>query len=219
MGEAQAEYEKLGPLSKKESRFLIIFGLNIILWYTDQFHHMPMQASAMICVALLALPGIDLLNWKQDKDRMNWDAIMLIGGSVSLATGMFQTGAAAWIAENVMGGFTDLPLLTLIGIICLFTMVIQLLVPTSSAIVAVMGVPLIALAASKGINPAALVIPLGICSSASMLTPINPNYLVMCKFGYTRIKDMYKVGIPLCIIWAIVLLGIMQFIAKPLGLM
>ena len=219
MEEAQKEYAELGPLSGKEIRFLLIFGLNILLWYTDQFHHMPTQVSAMICVALLAMPGIEILNWKRDKDRVNWDAIMLVGGSVSLATGMYQAGAAAWIAGNVMGGFTELPILGLIAIICLFTMVIQLLIPTSSAVVAVMGAPLIALAIDKGINPAALVIPLGICSSACMLTPINANYLIMCKFGYTRIRDMYKVGIPLCIAWTIVLLGVMQFIAKPLGLM
>lgn len=219
MDEAYREYEALGPLSSKEIRFLVIFGINILLWYTDKLHHMPMQVSAMICVAVLALPGVDILDWKRDRERVNWDAIMLVGGSVAVATGMYQAGAAAWIAENVMGGFTSMPVLVLITVICIFTMIIQLLIPTSSAVVAVMGPPLLALAVAKGINPAALVIPLGICSSACMLTPINANYLIMCKFGYTRIKDMYIVGVPLCILWAIVLLGVMRFIGAPLGFM
>lgn len=217
MEEIKKEYEALGPLTPKEIKFFVIFGINIILWYTDKLHHIPMQVISMIAVAAFALPGIDIFNWKRDGKDINWDPIMLVGGSVGLATTLWKTGAASYISDNFLGIFASMPLVVLLAVLAVFTMVIQLLVPASSAVVAVLGAPLLALAVKQGLPPASLVVALGICSSASMLTPINPNYLILCKSGYARVKDMYTLGIPVCIAWVIVLVVVMYVIGRPLG--
>ena len=217
--ELRKEYDALGPLTSREIKFLVIFILNLIFWYTDKLHHIPMQVTSMVAVALFALPGIDIFDWKRDCREINWDPIMLVSGSVGLAKTLWKTGAATYISDTFLGMFASTPLTMLIVILAAFTMLIQLLIPSAAAVIAVLGAPLIALAEAHGLPPAALVLSLGICSSAAVLTPISANYLIMCKSGYARIKDIYRIGIPVCIAWIVVLVAVMSTIGRALGFM
>ena len=93
-------------------------------------------------------------------------------------------------------------------------MVIHLLIPVNTAIVAVL-----LLAGTMGVNPAVLAIPMGFSVSAAFLLPLDAVPLVTYPAGYYRMFDMFKPGCLISVVWVVVMTLVMFAIAVPLGLL
>lgn len=213
-----SDYRSLGPLTTKERNYFIVFLINFIMWSTDSIHHIPLPVVAVIGASMFCLPCIDLIDWKNDKNRIGWDIMMLIGASTALGKIIWQTGGSLWIANTCLGDITILPVAGIIAIICVFTIAIHLIIPVNTAIVAVMLPTLVSLATLKGINPALLAIPMGFSVSASLLLPLGPVPLVTFPSGYYKMFDLFKPGCIISIVWIVVMTAAMLFVAQPLGL-
>lgn len=194
-------WRDLGPMSLQEKKFLIFVLINIVLWCTDRIHGIPLPVLAVLGGAALFFPGLDLIDWKYSFPRMGWDILILIGGACSLSMALWTTGAAAWIGTSLLGGLLDLPVWALMLGIGFFAMWIHLLVPNSTAIVAVFTPTVIALAQSKGINPAIFALPLGFLASASLVLVIDAVQLVTYQYGYFSMRDWLKTGVILSVVW------------------
>lgn len=211
------EYAKLGPMTRQESRFVLFVLVNVVLWCTDSLHGISLPILAVLGGAALFFPGIDLIDWKYAFPRMGWDIMMLIGGACSLSMALWKTGAAAWIGTTFLGGLLHLPLFVLMLGIALFAVWIHLLVPNSTAIVAVFTPTIIALAKSKGVSPAILTLPLGFMASASLVLVIDAVQLVTYQYGYYSMKDWIKNGAILSVFWIFVTIFSVMFIGSLLG--
>jgi len=212
------EYQEIGPFSKKEMKFLVIMILLLITWFTESIHKVPLQASATIGAALFFLPGIELLTWDTAKQKVGWDTILLIGAASSLGTTLWTSGAATWIANSALTGIKGSSALMVILFVVVFTILIHLLVPVNPAIVSVMVPTLAAFAVAIGMNPAFLVIPMGFTVSAAFLLPLDPVPLMTYSSGHYTMGDYFKVGVPVCVMWTIVMTLAMMLLAGPLGL-
>ncbi|MBP1743064.1 MAG: CitT [Firmicutes bacterium] len=212
------DYKELGPLSNKEIKFLVILVLMLITWFTESIHKVPLPISATIGAALFFLPGIELLNWENAKQRVGWDTILLIGAASSLGTTLWTSGAATWVANAALSGIEGSSSLVVILFVVVFTILIHLLVPVNPAIVSVMVPTLAAFAVSIGMNPAFLVIPMGFTVSAAFLLPLDPVPLITYTSGHYKMGDYFKAGVPVCILWTIVMTAAMLLLAGPLGL-
>ena len=215
----EREYAELGPVTGREKLFFVILLINFILWCTDKIHGLPLPVVAVIGGAIFSLPTVELLTWEQDKGRIGWDSLMLIGASNALGMAIWETGGAAWIAHACLGGVAGMPLAGVIAVISLFTVVIHLLIPVNTAIVAVLLPALVALAGTMGVNPAMLAIPMGFSVSAAFLLPLDAVPLVTYPAGYYRMYDMFKPGALLSAFWVAVMTAAILIIAVPLGLM
>lgn len=212
------EYETMGGITKKEIKFIVIFVLLLITWFTESIHKVPLPVSTTIGAAIFFLPGIDLLTWNGTKNKIGWDTILLIGAANSLGTTLWKTGAAPWLAESVLGGLTGSSALTVISVVVVFTVLIHLLVPVNPAIVSILVPTLAALAVTAGLNPAFLVVPMGFTVSAAFLLPLDPVPLITYQAGYYKMSDFFKAGWPVCIVWTIVITAAMMILARPMGL-
>ena len=114
---------------------------------------------------------------------------------------------------------SDLPLAGVIAAISIFTIVIHLLIPVNTAIVAVLLPALATLAGTMGVNPAVLAIPMGFSVSAALLLPLDPVPLVTYPSGYYKMFDMFKPGCLISVVWVVVMTLIMFAIAVPLDLL
>ena len=112
-----------------------------------------------------------------------------------------------------------MPLWMMIAVISAFTVLVHLIIPVNTAIVAVMLPALVALSGSMGTNAAILAMPMAFSVSAALLLPLDPVSLVSYNSGYYKMKDMFKPGIFISIAWVIIMPIIMLIIARPLGLM
>lgn len=215
----EREYAELGPVTGREKLFFVILLINFILWCTDKIHGLPLPVVAVIGGSLFVLPRIQLIDWERDKCRIGWDILMLIGASNALGMIIWEQGGASWIANACIGDISDLPLAGVIAAISIFTIVIHLLIPVNTAIVAVLLPALVALAGTMGVNPAMLAIPMGFSVSAAFLLPLDAVPLVTYPAGYYRMYDMFKPGALLSAFWVAVMTAAILIIAVPLGLM
>lgn len=215
----EREYAELGPVTGREKLFFVILLINFILWCTDKIHGLPLPVVAVIGGSLFVLPRIQLIDWERDKCRIGWDILMLIGASNALGMIIWEQGGASWIANACLGDISDLPLAGVIAAISIFTIVIHLLIPVNTAIVAVLLPALVALAGTMGVNPAMLAIPMGFSVSAAFLLPLDAVPLVTYPAGYYRMYDMFKPGALLSAFWVAVMTAAILIIAVPLGLM
>lgn len=212
------EYECLGPITRKEWNYIIVFFINLALWATDTIHRTPLPVIAVIAATLFCLPNMGLIEWKKDKNRVGWDILMLIGASTAIGKIIWQEGGSLWLAETCLGNITVLPVAGIIASVCVFTIAVHLLIPVNTAIVAVLLPTLVSLASMKGINPALLAIPLGFSVSASLLLPLGPVPLVTFPAGYYKMYDLFKPGCIISLVWVVVMVAVMLGIAVPIGL-
>ncbi len=216
MDKLEQEYKALGGIKPKEAKFLIVLVINLTLWCTDKLHGLPLPLVAVCGATLYALPHVELLNWKTDKNKVGWDSLMLIGAANLLGMLVWQNEAAAWIAQTCLAGVADMSIAMAIAIIALFTVLVHLIIPVNTAIVAIMLPTLAALASTMQVNPVAFAIPMGFSVSAAFLLPLDVVSLVTFSAGYYRIIDMAKPGIVLSAFWVVVMTLVMMIIASPI---
>ena len=80
---------------------------------------MPPEVPALIAMAIILLPGIGLLSWRDFEQNLGWSNFFVIATSLSLAQALVASGAAAWFAETLVGsvgGLRSSPLLLLLAL-------------------------------------------------------------------------------------------------------
>jgi len=117
--QAQTELKKLGPVSRNERVLLGVFLLVLTLWSTSKLHGIHTTAVALLGVATLLLTGAH--SWRSMANNGGaWDAMVWLGGLVTMAAALKDRGVVAWFAENAkewvggLGGVTALLGLALI---------------------------------------------------------------------------------------------------------
>ena len=197
----EAEYQSLGKMSFKEWAFIVIFALLIASWFLTDI---AMPVSAMVACGVFFIPKLDILDGKSFNKAINWNVLMLICGSTGLAMAIFQTGAAAWIANTVLAPFTSTSPILMIGMIVFFAIFMHILIPVNPSMVSVF-VPIVALfAPTMGLPVATLVLPLAYAVNCALILPFDPVFALTYSSGYYSMRDLPKPGIPISIIWVFV---------------
>ncbi len=189
-------------LSAKEIKVLIIVSVTIILWITSTW----IPAFDLTLIALLALiaffiPGIEVLNWKEYSSGASWDAVIMIGGVISIGTAVVTTGVGEWMLDVLMGSLTHLNLFWLLFVLGIVLAILHLPLPIAPALVTVFAAPLIGLAMMMGIHPTLLIVPLAVYSGACMLVPLDAVPLITYTKGYYTMGDMFVSGAIVTLIW------------------
>jgi di/tricarboxylate transporter len=115
---------------------------------------------------------------------------------------MQHTGAADWLAHNVVAGvdhFVTGPQKPLAMLACIYLVTMVLTEILSNNAVAALMVPIaLGIAAEAGLDPRPFIIALTFAASAAFSTPIGyqTNTYVYGIGGY-RFKDFVKIGVPL----------------------
>jgi len=140
------------------------------------------------------------LSMEQAYRAIDWRAVFLIAGMLPLGVAMADTGAAAWVAGEVMGLLGDLGPWPVIAGLYVLTATATMIVPTA-ALVVLMSPIVLSASAEMGIEPQTAMMAVAMAASASFTSPIShpANILVMGPGGY-RFVDYIKLGVPLTLI-------------------
>jgi len=158
----------------------------------------PISIAAVVGGSIMVLTGC--LNMEQAYRAIDWRAIFLIAGMLPLGTAMQQTGAATYLAGQVMillGNAGPWPVI--MGLYVLTAMA-TMIIPTAALVVLMAPIVLSAMA-DMGLQPQTAMMAVAMAASASFTSPIShpANILVMGPGGY-RFIDYLKVGVPLTIV-------------------
>jgi len=210
-----------------------VFMVVALLWMTHgQWRHLPWSwagragdalTDSAIAVAggivLFALPGNmapyrPVLTWR-DARALPWGVLILFGGGLALGHGLFESGAASWLAGHLSVA-SSLPLPILVMSVCLLAMAVTEV--TSNTATTNMLVPLLfVLAGTMSVDPYLLAVPATIaCSSAFMLPVATPPNAIVYGTGYVKMRDMVLTGLLLNLAAAVVITLLTMFIVSPL---
>lgn len=164
------------------------------------------QLSVSLMTGALGMVLTRVLTIDEAYQSVDWRTIFLLAGLIPLGIATEKTGAAAWIAENILdiiGTVSPIVLLSVIGILStLFTLVI------SNVGATVLLVPLVvnmAIAANTDPRMAALVV--GLATSNSFILPTHQVNALYMGPGRYRTVDFIKAGSLVSVIFLIVMIA------------
>lgn len=89
--------KEMGKVSPLEKKVLVVLVITLLFWITKSIHEIPEAAVALAAFFALALMGT--VDKKEFRGKVAWDMIMFIGGLMSMASIMTDTGVDMWLAD------------------------------------------------------------------------------------------------------------------------
>ena len=147
---------------------------------------------------------------------VNWKTVVLVAGTLPLATALSKTGATQMAAHGMVALLGSLGPLAMLAAVFLVTAVVGLFI--SNAATAVLIAP-VAIDAARAlhVSPHAFAITVSLGCCAAFVTPVSSavNMLVMEPGGYS-FGDYVKVGLPLLLLTMVVTV-LLAALIYPLG--
>ena len=158
----------------------------------------PIAVAAVVGGSIMVLTGC--LTMEQAYRAIDWRAIFLIAGMLPLGTAMQDTGAAEYLADQVMVLLGDAGPWPVIAGLYVLTAMATMIIPTAALVVLMSPIVLSAMS-DMGYSPETAMMAVAMAASASFTSPIShpANILVMGPGGY-RFMDYIKMGVPLTIV-------------------
>ena len=181
-------------LRRANKAWIALGTMALVLVLTTLFK-LHISTSMVIGAVLMVLTGC--LSMDEAYQSIEWRSVFLIAGMLPLGLAMENTGAAVFLADQIVGFLGDYgPLAVLAGIYLLSGLITE---PMSNAAATVLMVPIaIDVALGLGANVQAFVLATVIGASTSFLTPVGhqANVLIFGPGGY-RFFDFMRVGLLL----------------------
>jgi di/tricarboxylate transporter len=158
----------------------------------------PIAVAAVVGGTIMVLTGC--LSMENAYRAIDWRAIFLIAGMLPLGTAMQDTGAATYLADQVMMLLGDAGPWPVIMGLYILTAMATMIIPTAALVVLMSPIVLSAMG-DLGLEPQTAMMAVAMAASASFTSPIShpANILVMGPGGY-RFVDYLKVGVPLTLV-------------------
>lgn len=228
-GIIKKQYKDLGTMTYQERSAATVFAVLVFFWLTRSPGFIPgwgdispfnikmpdgktpyIRDSTVAMTAafiLFCLPGKKpdgkttsnpLISFKKATETMSWTVIFLLGGGFAMAAGVMDSGLANYVGAQLEFVSELSPLM--IVLICAGTVsfVTQLAANTATITIFLPIIQTIALKAK--INPLYLMATATTTVSHAFMLPVStpPNALAS-GYGYIKVPEMMKAGIPLAI--------------------
>ncbi|HEY8334445.1 MAG TPA: DASS family sodium-coupled anion symporter [Tardiphaga sp.] len=204
----------LGPMKTSEIKLLIISLTLLGFWATEGIlHRFDTSSTTIAAVAIMFLPGIGIMTWKEAQPKIPWGTVVLFGIGISLGTALLQTKGAIWVADLVVAdfGLRNATGMFILGVLSLFLIVIHLGFASATALASAMIPIIIAVlqsVATPGINIVGLTMLLQFVVSFGFILVVNaPQNMVAYGTDTFNARDFVRTGLVLTVIaFALVML-------------
>jgi solute carrier family 13 (sodium-dependent dicarboxylate transporter), member 2/3/5 len=228
----EAEYRKLGSLTRGEKVVLAVFSVTAALWITSPVLKgiavagvKPLAGlsdagiAMLAAMALFVLPvdsaaGTRAMDW-DTAAKLPWGVLILFGGGLTLAAAIEANGASKFIG-NASRGLAGLPPVLLLLTITAMTVFLSEFT-SNTAQVSTMVPVLAAMSPALGMNPYVLIVACTLGASSAYMMPVGtpPNAIVFGT-GLVRLPQMMKAGFWLNIAGILVITALTTLLIAPL---
>jgi anion transporter len=195
---------ELGPMKASEIKLLAISLGLLAFWATEGVaHKFDTSSTTVAAIALMYLPGISIMTWKQAQPNIPWGTVVLFGIGISLGTALLQTKGAVWLADLVVAefGLKQATTLFILGAMGLFLVVIHLGFASATALASAMIPIVIAVlqgVSTPGINIVGMTMLLQFVVSFGFILVVNaPQNMVAYGTETFEAKDFVRTGLVL----------------------
>lgn len=191
------------PLTFSQAKVLSLLGLLMgILFLNTPIHPywnglgLAEEGVMLAFGLLLFLPGMNLLEWNEDKGKIPFRIMFLFGAGFAIAKAFSQTGLADTTAQSLAVLGTFAPWVIMLAIATLITFTTE--ITSNTALISVMLPVIYAFSTQNGMDPTLLMMVATISASYAFMLPIAtpPNAIVMGT-GIIKLKDMARYGMVL----------------------
>jgi anion transporter len=198
---------ELGPMKTSEKKLLALTLILIGFWATEGvLHKFDTSTTTITAVALMFMPGIGIMTWKEAQPKIPWGTIILFGVGISLGTALLQTQAATWLANIVVTefGLKNATALFILATMSLFLVVIHLGFASATALASAMIPIVIAVlkgVSTPGINIIGMTMLLQFVVSFGFILVVNaPQNMVAYGTDTFQARDFVRTGLVLTVI-------------------
>lgn len=187
------------PQKLKHASACFAFALFLAL-----FTHLPLSLALMVGAIGMIVLGV--LNIEEAYRAIGWQSVFLLASLIPLGIAVENSGAATWMAQQILLLFTGFPIWGLQAVIAVMATVFTLLISNVGATVLL--VPLaIKIAIGAGANPAVFALTVALATSNSFLLPTHQvNALIMGPGGY-QVADFLKAGSIMTVTFLVVMIA------------
>jgi sodium-dependent dicarboxylate transporter 2/3/5 len=201
------DLEAMGPWSRAEKVTLVVFLAAVALWLSGSMTKLPIASVSLFVVGLLTLPNLSAFkSWKSAESALEWGSLLLMIGGFAMGVAAFDSGLAAWIAQNAVKPLAVLPLHGQPFVVTLLVAIDSLGFSSFTAAAAV-NVPIfIAYAQQAGFPIQTIAVSAALASSTHfILVTESLCFVLTYAAGYYTFKDLFKVGSIVTVISAVVI--------------
>lgn len=195
------EKKKLGSISVKGYKLIALYIILILLWLTTSYHSLSIPLVSVIVMILLFIPGINLMNWKEALQTIDWGVPILFATGLTIAKAFEKSGVLKVISSFSISFASEKPVILIVLLISLFLILIRLFFTNFNAVVATFFPIILIISQNLDINQIWLgMVALSSMSMAYILPTQAIGFMVMISKKYYRTIDLFKVGIPLTLL-------------------
>ena len=204
-----AEFDELMPARRRAP---VAVGILVAMVVVMALEVIPNAAAVLL--AALALITTGCVKLDAIYRIISWKTVILVAGTLPLATALAKTGATAMMANGMVAALGSLGPLAVLATLFLVTSLVGLFISNSAT--AVLMAP-IAIEAARALHDSpqafAMTVALGCC--AAYVTPVSSavNMLVMEPGGYS-FGDYVKLGVPLLLLTMVVTVALVSVIYR-----
>jgi di/tricarboxylate transporter len=201
----------LRPRSPKAKYALVIFAIAIAL---GTFKIMPFAAAMVVGTLLMFLSRA--ITPEEAYAAVEWRIIVLIGSMIAFGMAMDKSGAATYVANNIVGitstaGFGEY--LPYVVLAVFFILTVLLTQPMSNQAAALVLLPVAIQTATKmNLNPRSFAMMIAVAASCSYLTPLEPSCVLVYGPGRYKFMDFFKVGALLTLIIFVIAMALVPLV-------
>lgn len=188
------------PAKPEPVKALVVGGVIAAIITASAMEWVPIEIGALAGCVIVCFSRC--LKTSEAYASIEWNILFLIWGMLAMGLAMEHTGAAAWLAGNIVDGVEHFvpaghKALIMLGCIYVVTAVLTEIL-SNNAIAALMAPIALGVAVKMGVDPRPFIIAVTFAASAAFATPIGyqTNTYVYGVGGY-RFGDFVRIGLPL----------------------
>jgi len=161
------------------------------------------------------------MKWKEAESYVSWGIWILMVAGMTLGTLLFKTKAALWIAKTTLVALGIQYLPAIVGLLLLvwFLHIMHMGISSAMAMTTTIVPIYLAFAQTVGWNPVIVGLSAVLSANMGLILPISTiTALQAYGTGYYNQFDQMKIGIPLTLVFDLILVMVIYFYFPLLGL-
>lgn len=200
------DYPKEEQRPHKLWHALVVFAIALSLALSNEI---AVPVALMGGVIGMLLTGV--INMDEAYAAINWKTVFTMASLIPLGWAMDATGAAAWLAQQILERLTELPVWVYEAALALLTTVFGLVITNVGATVLMVPMAINVALAVNG-NPTAFALVVALSASNNFVSSSNPVLSMVTGPGGYRGVDLLKIGAPLTLLYIGVVLLVVNLI-------
>jgi anion transporter len=197
----------MGPTTPNEWKLLAIVLTLLAFWATEKvLHNFDTSSTTLAAIALMLLPRIGVMDWKQSQKGFPWGTVVLFAVGISIGTALLKTNAAAWLANVIVLnlGLQQASAFAILMLLSLFLIIIHLGFASATALASTM-IPIIISVllavqaghtSGPGINVIGMTMLLQFVVSFGFILPVNaPQNMIAYGTDTFDARDFVRTGL------------------------